>query len=161
MDGNVCRERLARLLAEEAEGLAELAALLEREHEQLARQDAAALSAALGERKARLLRILRANEERRALLTSLGYAADLAGLARMIGWCDRHGELARAWQQCGQVAARCRLLNDRNGALVSARLQHVQARLGTLLSASREPVTYGRRGGYALPSVGRVVKTEV
>jgi flagellar biosynthesis protein FlgN len=160
MDSSTCRERLARLIAQETDGLADLAALLEREHEQLSSQDTAALTAALGERKARLLRIVHAGEERRALLTSLGHSTDPAGLGRLIRSCDRDGELARAWQHCTQVAARCRLLNDRNGALVSARLQHGQARLGTLLSARREPVTYGRRGGYALPSVGRVVKTE-
>jgi flagellar biosynthesis/type III secretory pathway chaperone len=48
-------------------------------------------------------------------------------------------------------------LNDRNGALVGARLKHVQARLGTLIESRREAVTYGPRGAYAQVPAGRVV----
>jgi flagellar biosynthesis/type III secretory pathway chaperone len=90
----------------------------------------------------------------------MGYTLDLEGLERLIRWCDPDGILAGGWAECSAAAARCRELNDRNGALVAARLQHVQARLGTLIESHRETVTYGPRGAYSQTSSGRVVATE-
>lgn len=161
MEPELCREALARIIAEETAGLSELAALLDREHVLLGAADIQALNAAIAARKLCLLRIVRAGEERNALLRGLSYSCNAAGLEDFIRWCDAGGELRRGWQACTAAAAHCRTLNDRNGALVSARLQHVQARLGVLLNGRPDPVTYGRKGGYALPSLGRVLTTEV
>jgi hypothetical protein len=52
------------------------------------------------------------------------------------------------------------MLNDRNGALVGTQLQHVRARLGTLIQSSRETLTYRRNGGYGQGTVGRMLATE-
>jgi hypothetical protein len=93
-------------------------------------------------------RIFRVDEERRALCLDLGHPLDLKGLEDLIRWCDPKGTLAGRWAECSDAAARCRKLNDRNGALVAARLKHVQARLGTLIESRREAVTYGPRGAY-------------
>ena len=160
MDAAACREHLHKLIDAETAELTALSGLLEREHGLLANGDLPGLDAAMRERQGCIGRILRVDEERRLLCRNLSHAEDAAGLARLMSWCDPSGALARRWTQCTEAAARCRILNDRNGALVSARLKHVQQRLSALVSAGRQGVTYGRDGGYAVATTGRVITTE-
>jgi flagella synthesis protein FlgN len=164
MDQSQCRERLGRLMGEEIKALNELAAVLDREHGYLEASDVASLEGVARERQRCVARIFRVDEERRALCRDMGHTLDLKGLEELIRWCDPKGTMAGGWAECSASAHRCRRLNDRNGALVAARLTHVQARLGTLIESRREAVTYGPRGGprmgYSQPSSGRVVATE-
>jgi flagellar biosynthesis protein FlgN len=160
MDRAQCRQKLGRLLSEESVALNELSTLLDREHGFLQANDVVSLEGATRERQRCVARIFRVDEERRALCRDQGYPLDLQGLEKLIRWCDPHGTLAQGWAECSTAAARCRQLNDRNGALVAAHLKHVQARLGTLISSRREAVTYGPRGDYSQSSFGRVVATE-
>ena len=160
MDGAQCRQMLGRLFSEENVALNELSTLLDREHGFLQANDVVSLEGATRERQRCVARIFRVDAERRALCRDQGYPLDLQGLEQLIRWCDPHGTLAQEWTVCSAAAARCRQLNDRNGALVAARLKHVQARLGTLISSRREAVTYGPRGAYSQSSSGRVVATE-
>jgi flagella synthesis protein FlgN len=164
MDQPQCRERLARLIHDESKALSELAALLDREHGYLEANDVASLEGACRERQKCVARIFRVDEERCALCRDTGHSQDLKGLEELIRWCDPRGSLAAGWAECSAAADRCRRLNDRNGALVAARLTHVQARLGVLIESRREAVTYGPRGGplvqYSQPSSGCVVATE-
>jgi flagella synthesis protein FlgN len=165
MDQSECRERLGRLVHDESKALNELAALLDREHGYLEANDVASLEGAARDRQRCVARIIRVDEERRALCRDMGHPPELKGLEELIRWCDPKGTLAGGWAECSAAADRCRRLNDRNGALVAARLTHVQARLGTLIESRREAVTYGPRGsqhrlGYSQPSSGRVVATE-
>lgn len=160
MDQAQCREKLGRLISEEATGLNELATLLDREHGFLEANDVVSLEGATRERQRCVARIFRVDEERRALCRDMGRPLDLKGLEDLIRWCDPKGTLAGRWADCSDAAGRCRKLNDRNGALVAARLKHVQARLGTLIESRRETVTYGPRGAYSQTASGRVVATE-
>ena len=160
MDQAKCREKLGRLIGDECTALNELSTLLEREHGFLQENDVVSLEGATRERQRCVARIFRVDEERRALCLDLGRPLDLKGLEDLIRWCDPKGTLAGRWTECSEAAARCRMLNDRNGALVAARLKHVQARLGTLIESRREAVTYGPRGAYSQASSGRVVATE-
>lgn len=161
IDSAQCRARTAQLLAEQAAALEELAAFLEREHECLAANDVAGLEAVIEERQRAVARVVRADGERAALCRRLGYEVSPGGLAALIRACDVGGALAAHWAQCTAVAARCRALNDRNGALAGARLRHVRARLATLLHGRGEAVAYGPRGLCDFGSVGRVVKIDV
>jgi flagella synthesis protein FlgN len=161
MDAQKCRERLSRLMDEEGAALKELSTLLEREHQFLITNDVVALEVANRERQKAVARILRVDEERRGLCREAGYSNDLSGLEQMLRWCDPQGTLLAAWSRCAAAAANCRQLNDRNGALVGARLKHVQDRLGTLINGRRDAVTYGPRGAYAPEATGRVLTTEV
>ena len=68
--------------------------------------------------------------------------------------------LSSRWAECAAAATRCRMLNDRNGALVGTQLQHVRARLGTLIQSGRETLTYRRNGAYGQGTVGRMLATE-
>lgn len=161
MDQATCRDRMRTLISEESSALTELAAMLDREHGHLTANDLAGLDSAMRERQRCVARILRVDEERRALCRALGRPHDLKGLELLLRWCDPQGTLAAEWARCSAAAARCRGLNDRNGALVGARLKHVQARLGALLASRRESITYGPRGMYSEVPAGRIVATEV
>ena len=160
MEQSQCRERLARLIHDESKALSELAVLLDREHSYLEANGVASLEGAARERQRCVGRIFRVDEARRALCRDMGRSPDLRGLEELIRWCDPKGTLAGGWAECSAAAGRCRGLNDRNGALVAARLTHVQARLGTLIRSGPEAVTYGPKGAYSRPSSGRVLATE-
>jgi flagellar biosynthesis/type III secretory pathway chaperone len=160
MDQAKCRDKLGRLISDENQALNELSTLLNREHGFLEGNDVVSLEGATRERQRCVARIFRVDEERRSLCRDLGRPLDLKGLEDLIRWCDPDGTLAGRWSECSDAAAKCRSLNDRNGALVAARLKHVQARLGTLIDSRREAVTYGPRGAYSQASSGRVVATE-
>lgn len=159
-DPDLCREHLAKLLTEEIGCLTQLAELLEREHQILKSNDIVALQAAIKERQACVGRIVRIEDERRSLCRMLGHAADLKGLERLLRWCDPRGTLSADWAQCTQWAARCREFNDRNGALVHARLTRVQALLGVLTGRAAELKTYGRGASFALARIGRVLTVQ-
>ncbi len=161
MDAAACREQLARITAEETRLLNQLAPLLESEHTCLQAEDPASLEATARERQRCVAGIYRCDEERRTLCRDLGRSQDAKGLEDLMRWCDPQGTLAPGWAQCSAAAAACRKLNDRNGALVGARLKHVQDRLGVLIQGRRDAVTYGRRGSDAPPSAGRLVATKI
>jgi flagellar biosynthesis protein FlgN len=160
MDQTQCRQKLGHLIADECVALNELSTLLDREHGFLEAADVVSLEGATRERQRCVARIFRVDEERRALCLDMGRPVDLKGLEDLLRWCDPKGTLASSWAECSEAAAKCRSLNDRNGALVAARLQHVQARLGTLIASRKESTTYGPRGAYSQVSTGRVLTTE-
>lgn len=160
MDQTQCREKLGHLINDESLALNELSTLLDREHGFLEANDVVSLEGATRERQRCVARIFRVDEERRTLCRDMGRSADVKGLEELLRWCDPKGTLAGSWAICSEAAAHCRSLNDRNGALVAARLKHVQARLGTLISSRREAATYGPRGAYSQAPTGRVLTTE-
>lgn len=146
MDAALTRETLGRLLAEENAALIEFEALLDREYGALAKRDIDALGALSETRQASLLRLLKIEEERRSVCGMLGYDTDLAGLGRLIAWCDPGRTLARPYDECADRARKCRDLNDRNGILVGAQIKRVEGLLGALMGGSAEPRAYGPRG---------------
>jgi flagellar biosynthesis protein FlgN len=161
MDSATCRERVGKLISEETLALTELCGFLEREQERLSSNDVTALEGAIRERQRSVASVMRLDDERAALCRELGHCADARGFEAVLRGCDATGALAAEWARCMTVATRCRVLNDRNGALVSARLRHVQARLATLIQGRGESVSYGPRGAYAFGTTGRVVKVDV
>jgi flagellar biosynthesis protein FlgN len=161
MEAATCRQQLARLMADETRFLNELSVLLDREHASLQADDAASVESTARERQRCVAAIVRCDEERRALCRALGRSEDLPGLEDLMRWCDAEGSLAPGWAQCAAIAGRYRQLNDRNGALVGARLKHVQDRLGVLIQGRRDGVTYGRRGSDAPATAGRLVADKV
>lgn len=161
MDPTTCRERAGRLIAQESRALALLCEFLERERERLTSSDVAALEGVIRERQRLVADLVRSDEERAALARELGHTGDPRGFEAVLRWCDPAQTLRADWTRCLDAAARCRVLNDRNGALVSARLKHVQARLAALIQGRGETVSYGPRGAYAFGTTGRVVKLDV
>jgi flagellar biosynthesis protein FlgN len=161
MEPGRCRDVLARLLGEEISQLAELATQLDREHGFLVANDVDGLEGAGAERQGTVARLLRIEDERRSLCSIMGVPADLAGVERLIRWCDPDATLLPAFRDCLDRATRCRQGNDRNGALVTARLQRVTRLLGALDSNAASGRVYGPRSTAPATSTqpGRMLAT--
>jgi flagellar biosynthesis/type III secretory pathway chaperone len=91
----------------------------------------------------------------------LGYDVDLAGLGKLIAWCDPRRSLAATYQECSVRARRCRDLNDRNGILVGAHMKRVEGLLGAITGTSSAPRAYGpgRANAWSAPA-GQVISAE-
>ena len=148
MDARQCRDQLAKLVAEEVAALVQLEALLDREHELLLANDIEEFERAGEQRQVCVTTLLRIEDERRSLCRMLNAPADMHGLERLLTWCDPERSLQARWAECAERATRCRNHNDRNGALVSARLKRVEGLLATLTGRANQPKTYGKQGGY-------------
>jgi flagella synthesis protein FlgN len=151
VDPGVCREHLEKLLAEETAALAQLETLLDREHELLIANDVDGLDGAGEARQACVGTLVRSEDERRSLCRMMNVPPDHQGLERLLAWCDPSRTLRRRWGECSELAARCRQLNDRNGALVAARLKRVEGVL-EVLTGRAQPKVYGRQGAFEAPS---------
>jgi len=155
-----CREALASLLSEEVSALAELVGLLDREHALLVANDVEALETAMEARQVSVGKLLSAEEERRSLCRAHGRGTDAVGVEQLMAWCDPRGTLKSLWADCANGAARCRELNDRNGALVLARMKRVETLLTALTGQQPDSPTYGPKGACAPIRSGRVLATE-
>jgi flagellar biosynthesis/type III secretory pathway chaperone len=161
VDSALTRDHLARLLAEENTALVEFESLLEREHEALRSRDIDALEALADARESSITRMLKLEDERRSLCSMLGYDTDLAGLARLIAWCDPRRTLTGAYEECSTRARKCRDLNDRNGLLVGAQMKRVEGLLGAITGGNRAPPAYGpRRAASYGAAAGQVLSAE-
>jgi flagellar biosynthesis protein FlgN len=156
----VCREALASILSTEVAQLGELATLLDREHELLVANDIDALEGVMAERQVSVGKLLTAEEERRSLCRMHGRGVDAAGVAQLMAWCDPRGSLKGQWEECAKGATRCRELNERNGALVNARMKRVETLLTALTGQPRDVPTYGPKGAYASTRAGGMLATE-
>jgi flagellar biosynthesis/type III secretory pathway chaperone len=161
VDAALTRDHLARLLADENGALIEFESLLDREHAALRTRDIDALEALADARQSSVIGLLKLEDERRSLCGMLGYDTDLAGLGKLIAWCDPRRSLAAAYEECATRARRCRDLNDRNGVLVGAQIKRVEGLLGAITGTSSEPRGYGprRTAAWAAPS-GQVLSAE-
>ena len=148
MDPSVCKEHLSKLISEETKTLTRLEGLLGKEHEYLVANDIEALDRAGEERQACIGDLVRVDDDRRTLCRMLNLPSDKSGLERMLKWCDPSSMLQSRIADCAERAGRCRNLNDRNGALVTARLKRVEGMLDVVTGRANQPKVYGRQGGY-------------
>ena len=136
MEPQACPPQLDPPAADETSLLAHLAQQLQREHELLDANDVEGLEQAGDARQDSVQRLLRVwTRNVAALRRLLGTARDHAGLAALLKWCDPSGSLADAHSHCASQAQRCREQNDRNGALVNARLNRLSGMLVTCAGA--------------------------
>jgi flagellar biosynthesis protein FlgN len=161
MDPGVCREHLQKLLAEEGSALAQLETLLDHEHELLLANDVDGLDRAGESRQACVGTLLHVEDERRSLCRMMNVPADSQGLERLLRWCDASGTLQRRLADCAERAGRCRERNDRNGALVTARLKKVEGLLEVLTGRTNQPKVYGRQGMFQAPGASTRVLASV
>ena len=161
MDPGVCREHLQKLLAEEFNALAQLETLLDREHEFLVANDVDGLDRASESRQACVGELLRIEDERRSLCRMMNVPTDAQGLERLLRWCDPSNSMQRRLGDCHQRATRCRELNERNGALVTARLKKVEGMLDVLTGRANQPKVYGRQGMFQQPKANARVLASV
>ena len=141
-------------LRAELSGFRELQQILQAEQDCLLRADVQAL-VDLTVIKSRQLELLKALGALRAgYLHSLSLAPDRCGMAQ---WLVVHvgaekTQLAALWEQLLDTATAARALNDSNGGLIGARLNHNQDALAALQSAARSLSTYGPDGQAQLPA---------
>ncbi len=154
MDPDICREHLEQLLGEEIAALSQLESLLDREHELLAANDVEQLDRAAQARQSCVGDLVRIEDERHSLCRMMNMSTDLPGLERLLDWCDPAHELRGRFAECAELAIRCRHLNDRNGALVGARLRKIEGMLGVLTGRAGEPKVYGKQGIFEAPVRG-------
>lgn len=152
MDPRICREHLERLLIEEAATLARLEGLLEKEHEFITSNDVDALEKAGEDRQSCITALIAIEDERRSLCRMMNVSPDHAGVDKLLQWCDPSRQLLNHRLACAQRATQCRALNDRNGALVTARLKRVEGMLGVITGRAGQTQVYGSKGGYDSPS---------
>jgi flagellar biosynthesis/type III secretory pathway chaperone len=145
MDQPACLSQLSRLLADETTLLGTLEQQLQHEYTLLEANDIENLDQASHVRQRSVADLLRIDDDRRGLCRMLGQSPDQTGLAALLTWCDPEGSLATGLADCAAQAQRCRDQNDRNGALVTARLRRVSGMLG-MLNANTSPKTYESRG---------------
>jgi flagellar biosynthesis/type III secretory pathway chaperone len=146
MDAVACRSQLERLLRDETTLLQVLEQQLDAEHSLLKANDIEGLEQAGGARQDTVVKLLRLEDDRRQLCRMLGKDPGPEGVSALLRWCDPQGTLSDAYQRCSSQAQRCRDNNDRNGALVAARLQKVSSMLGALSPANASSAVYGPRG---------------
>jgi flagellar biosynthesis protein FlgN len=161
VDPGVCREHLQKLLAEEFNALTQLETLLDREHEFLIANDVDGLDRASESRQACVGELLRIEDERRSLCRMMNVPTDVQGLERLLRWCDPSNSMQRRLGDCHQRATRCRELNERNGALVTARLKKVEGMLDVLTGRANQPKMYGRQGVFQQPKANARVLASV
>lgn len=136
MEQSVAYSQLSRLLSEETRLLGELEQQLAKEHEFLAANDVDSLERAGETRQQTVAKLLRVDDERRALCRMAGQATDRVGLGALLTWCDPTGTLAAAQGEAARRAEACRAQNERNGALVTARLTRVAGMLDMISNNS-------------------------
>jgi flagellar biosynthesis protein FlgN len=146
LDAQLCREHVERLLADENAVLAELELQLDREHAALLARNLETLEAAVDARQLHMTRLLQLEDERRAACSMHGYSPDLRGLADLLRWCDPRKTLANYYSECVSRAERCRASNDRNAALVAARMARIEGLLNVLGGTQPSHTGYGPTG---------------
>jgi flagellar biosynthesis protein FlgN len=138
------RAHLAQLLTEEGALLVQLEALLARETQVLRSADTDAIEQIGATRQECTSALARLAAERDLTCRQLAPAGAAAELERVFAWCDAGGALARQWHGNLAQARRCRDLNERNGAIVAVKLNHVHSLLAALRGVRDEP-DYGRQ----------------
>jgi flagellar biosynthesis protein FlgN len=162
MDPQACLSQLARLLADETNLLGVLAQQLQREHELLVANDVEGLEQAADARQKSVVALSRVDQDRRSLCRLLGYSVDHLGLSALFKWCDPTGSLAAAHATASNRAQVCREQNDRNGALVNARLNRLSGMLDMLNGSNASNRTYASPGASRGPAAfasGRMLST--
>jgi flagellar biosynthesis/type III secretory pathway chaperone len=135
------QQHLSRLLSEEAQLLVELESVLERETAIVSGDDAQAIELIGSNRHRYVDRLGQLGIERTDTCRMLSFGTDQVGFDQLFDWVDPTHALRRRWASNLELARRCKALNDRNGAIVAAKLDRVQQLLGKLRGSTR-PVVY-------------------
>jgi len=135
--------RLLSLLTDEAAQLRSFVGVLVNEEALLLEGQTDALMA-LAKQKTELYRKLqRINDDRLRLLAQIGLPASDASIRTLLG---PDAKSIKPWDIVLDLARDAQVRNERNGKLITERMQHNQAALSTLLSAADQPQLYGADG---------------
>jgi flagellar biosynthesis/type III secretory pathway chaperone len=135
---------IGRILGDEKLLLGELERLLDEERTVLRAADPAEVERASARRQRCVEALARLDTERSDACRLLSFGAGRAGFEKLLDALGPTAGLRERWHANLEVARRCREVNDRNGALVSAKLNFVQQQLSVLRGSAPPPV-YGRQ----------------
>lgn len=138
------QRQLQQLLNEEFRLLNDLEQLLQQETEALSGSDLAVMSSVGATRHRCVQELTRLDHERVDTCRMLSFGTGRAAVDRLFDWADSTGQLKTKWQANLEIARRCKALNERNGAIVTAKLGHVQRRLRAVRGTAPPPV-YGTK----------------
>jgi flagellar biosynthesis/type III secretory pathway chaperone len=151
-------QHLTRILAEEAGLLAQFELVLQQETQVLCGDDTQAIQS-IGSNRQRYVDVLsRLEAERSDTCRMFSFGTGLGALERLLDWADPGATLSRQWASNLEIARRCKAINDRNGAIVGAKLGRVQQLLGKLRGVSAPPIynaKCARYGDLGLRDLGR------
>lgn len=134
------RTHTGRVLNDEAQLLLQLETLLQKETAIVRGDDADAIAAIGASRHDCIAALTRLEAERSASCRMLSFGEGGAAFDKLLTWCDQDGELRRRWRANLDLARRCKQLNERNGILVNAQLNHVQQLLTAMRGGAKAPV---------------------
>lgn len=143
-------------LAAETDAFEAFSALLDTEHEALLSGDLDAVVRVAASKAERVVQLSGMAERRLAALRAAGFSANRKGMAEwlLVAAGARAGELSDLWNRLLESAARAQNLNDRNGALIQARMAFNQAALAALQGSARfADLAYGPDGTTRLSGV--------
>lgn len=143
------RDHVQRMLGEESGLLDSLERLLKQEAQILRGDDVGAIERIGSSRQECTSALTRLEAERADSCKMLSFGTGRDGFDRLLQWCDADGELRQAWQRNLSVARRCRDQNDRNGAVVTAKLNHVQKMIEAIRGTGPAPVYTPQAQRYA------------
>jgi flagellar biosynthesis/type III secretory pathway chaperone len=147
------QRHVERILREEARLLGNLEQLLRSEAEILRGDDVDAIER-IGSSRHQCIDALTGLEAERAdTCRLLACGGGREGFEKLLDWCDPARGLHARWHANLDIARRCRDLNDRNGAVVTARLNRVQQLLAKLRGTSPSG-TYGPRAATGAAALG-------
>lgn len=142
------------LLTRESAGVERLWAVLQAEHEALARRDAEALDRLVADKQQCIAELEQVGQEQRQLLEAAGLAPDRAGLETLLQRVPGGaGEALRAaWDSLHQRLAECQRQNVANGRLLEGNRRFAQQALAALLGTEGGATTelYDRGGATSL-----------
>lgn len=133
---------VARLEAE-AEAVAAFVDVLRREQQALVAGDAEALPLLAEDKGTHVARLAELSEFRSRQLADLGLSPDRAGMDL---FAERVPEARPAWARLRSLAGEARDMNETNGTIIRARLNHFQKAMRFLKSAATGADLYGRDG---------------
>jgi flagellar biosynthesis/type III secretory pathway chaperone len=139
------QHHLSRILTEEAQLLAELHRVLLQETAVVSGDDADAIARIGSSRHRCVDGLSRLAAERSDTGRMLSFGSDGAGFAKLFDWADPTTGLRGRWITNLDLARQCKSVNDRNGAIVAAKLDRVQKLLGKLRGSTPPPV-YSAKG---------------
>ena len=146
------RQHLHRILVEEGQLMLELERLLQQEVTILQGEDADRIARIGAVRHRCVEALMRLEQERADLTRMLSFGDGRGAIDRLLEWCDEDAVLRTRWQATLEIARRCKDINDRNGAIVGARLRRVQTLLAAMRGAAPPPVYgAGRTAQQTLP----------
>jgi len=155
MDKELLREHLRGMLDEEARLLAQLETLLEHEAEVLKTDDLPEIERIGAQRHRCVSALMRIDSERRVMCRMQGISEEREHFESLLAHCDPAGTLRQRWQEGLAAAARCKDRNERNGAIVSAKLRRVESLLVQLRGGTNTAApTYAATGQRKLEGRG-------